>query len=74
MLLSHEFFVEGVKIELLSQQGGETTSLIHLKMEVPTTKETQKKNNQESIEFTYDIDKDVPEVVVAKMVRIPSYS
>lgn len=69
MLLNHEFFVEGVKIELLPQPGGETSPLLHLRMEVPI-KETSKKNNQESIEFTYNIDKDVPEVVVAKMVRI----
>ena len=69
MLLNHEFFVEGVKIEALPQQGGETSSLLHLRMEVPT-KETSKKNNQESVEFTYDIDKDVPEVVVARMVRM----
>lgn len=71
MLLNHEFFAEGVKIEALSQQGDETedSPLLHLRMEVPT-KEVSRKNNQESIEFTYDLDKDQPEVVVGKMVSM----
>ena len=70
MLLSHEFFAEGVKIEALSCPGekNEDSSILNLRMEVPT-KETSKKNNQESIEFIYDIDKDQPDVVVGKMVR-----
>ena len=69
MLLNHEFFAEGVKVEFFPQQGGESedSPILHLRMEVPT-KETSKKNNQESIEFSYDIDKDQPEVVVGKMV------
>ena len=70
MLLNHEFFAEGIKIEAMPQQGGETDDLpiLHLRMVVPT-KETSKKNNQESIEFTYDVDKDAPDVVIARMVR-----
>ena len=71
MLLNHEFFAEGVKIEALSHQGDETedSPLLHLRMEVPT-KEVSRKNNQESIEFTYDLDKDQPEVVISKMVSL----
>lgn len=72
MLLNHEFFAEGFKIETLPQQVGESedSPILHLRILVPT-KETSKKNNQESIEFSYDIDKDQPEVVVAKMVSSP---
>ncbi len=71
MLLNHEFFAEGVKIETISKQDGEVEDypILHLRMEVPT-KEISKKNNQESIEFSYDIHKDQPEVVVGKMVSI----
>ncbi len=66
MLLSHEFFAEGVKIEPLKGQGNDTP-VLDLKMEVPT-KETSKKNNQESIEFSFDLEKDTPEGVVSAMV------
>ncbi len=75
MLLNHEFFAEGVKIEALPQQGEESddSTLLHLRLEVPI-KESSKKNNQESIEFMFDISKDQPEVVVDMMVspREPS--
>ena len=67
MLLSHEFFAEGVKIEALKGVDGEGSSVLTLRMEVPT-KETSRKNNQESIEFVYDVAKDTPEGVVGKMV------
>ena len=66
MLLNHEFFAEGVKIEVLKGAENEDSSILTLRMELP--KETSKKNNQESIEFIYAVDKDSPEVVVARMV------
>ena len=70
-LLNHEFFAEGVKIESIPSEGSdeneEDSPILHLRIFVPT-KETSKKNNQESIEFSYDLDKDQPEVVVRKMV------
>ena len=71
MLLNHEFFAEGVKIEALPQQGEESddSTILHLRLEVPI-KESSKKNNQESIEFIFDISKDQPEVVVDMMVRL----
>ena len=74
MLLNHEFFAEGVKIEALPKHPGEAedSPILNLRIIVPT-KETSKKNNQESIEFSYDISKDTPEVVVGKMVRELSF-
>lgn len=72
MLLNHEFFAEGVKIESLPQQGEESehSNILHLRLEVPIKEPSKHKNNQESIEFMFDIAKDQPEVVVDMMVSL----
>lgn len=69
-LLNHEFFVEGAKIKILSQQGmksEDSHNTLHLRMELPTM-EASKENYQEPIDFSYNIEKDQPEVVVAENV------
>lgn len=64
-LLNHEFFVEGVKMEVVPHSGDSAELL--LRMEVPNKE--NKKNGQESIEFTYNIRTDEPDEVVGEMVK-----
>ena len=63
-LLNHEFFAEGVKFEVIPQP--EDTTQFKMRMEVPGRE--NKKNGQESIEFAYNLETDVPEEVVGEMV------
>ncbi len=68
-LLNHEYFSENIKIEMVPVdiQSTEPTSLRTMRMDVPN-QDTNKKNGQESIEFPYDLTKDIPEDVVHEMV------
>ncbi len=65
-LLNHEFFAEGVKVEVIQQP--ENHNQIKMRMEVPS-KEV-KKNGHESIEFAYNLMIDEPEDVVGEMVSV----
>ena len=59
-LLDHEFFAEGdVKVEVMQEP---TADSIMFRLVVPG-KDNQK-NGQESIEFSYNLQTDVPENVV----------
>ena len=63
-LLDHEFFAEGdVKVEVMQEP---TADSIMFRLVVPG-KDNQK-NGQESIEFSYNLQTDVPENVVDEMV------
>ncbi len=74
-LLNHEYFSENIKIEVVlgseqaDVQSTESSSLRTMRMEVPN-QYSNKKNGQESIEFQYDLNNDVPEHVVRDMVRM----
>ena len=71
-LLDHEFFAEGdVKVEVISKsdEGVKEVSKnenIMFRMEVPNHE--NKKNGQESVEFSYNLHSDMPEHVVEEMV------
>ena len=71
-LLDHEFFAEGdVKVEVISKsdEGVKEVSKkenIMFRMEVPNHE--NKKNGQESVEFSYNLHSDMPEYVVEEMV------
>ena len=64
-LLAHEFFAEGVKVDVLSE---DRSQLLSMRMEVPSKE--GKKNGQESIEFQYDLVKNQPEQIVEDMVCV----
>ena len=70
-LLNHEYFSENLKIEMVPGSEPADTQpaepLLTMRMDVPN-QESSKKNGQESIEFPYDLTKDVPEDVVGEMV------
>ena len=70
-LLSHEFFAEGVKVEVMTQVEGESEgeSTVVMRVEVPRKVES-KQNGQETVEFTYNLVTDKPEDVVGEMVSV----
>ena len=53
-------------MEVLPKEGD--SAALMLRMEVPNKE--NKKNGQESIEFTYNINTDVPDEVVGEMVSV----
>lgn len=68
-LVNHEFFAEGVKLEVIPPQvdAADSTKYV-MRMEVPN-KDVRKHGQQESIEFQYDIATDIPDQVVGEMVK-----
>ena len=65
-LLDHEFFAEGdVKVEVMPETAEQIDNIM-FRMEVPNRE--NRKNGQESIEFSYNLETDVPENVVDEMV------
>ena len=65
-LLNHEFFAEGeFKVEVVDMEG--QNGDITFRMEVPNKE--NKKDRQESVEFSYSLLSDIPEKVVEEMVR-----
>ena len=69
--MNHEFFAEGVKLEVIPPQvdAADSTKYV-MRMEVPN-KDVRKHGQQESIEFQYDIATDIPDQVVGEMVSLP---
>ncbi|XP_013888011.1 serine/threonine-protein kinase WNK2 isoform X11 [Austrofundulus limnaeus] len=70
-LLNHAFFAEdtGVRVELAEEDDGKKTS-IALKLWVEDHKKLKGKYKESgAIEFTFDLEKEVPEVVVQEMVE-----
>ncbi|XP_077427527.1 serine/threonine-protein kinase WNK2 isoform X2 [Vanacampus margaritifer] len=69
-LLNHAFFAEdtGVRVELAEEDDGQKTS-IALKLWVEDHKKLKGKYKESgAIEFTFDLEKEVPEVVAQEMV------
>lgn len=69
-LLNHAFFAEdtGVRVELAEEDDGKKAS-IALKLWVEDHKKLKGKYKESgAIEFTFDLEKDVPEVVAQEMV------
>ncbi|XP_061625358.1 serine/threonine-protein kinase WNK2 isoform X4 [Phyllopteryx taeniolatus] len=70
-LLNHAFFAEdtGVRVELAEEDDGQKTS-IALKLWVEDHKKLKGKYKESgAIEFTFDLEKEVPEVVAQEMVE-----
>ncbi|XP_041858985.1 serine/threonine-protein kinase WNK2-like isoform X2 [Melanotaenia boesemani] len=70
-LLNHAFFAEdtGVRVELAEEDDGKKTS-IALKLWVEDHKKLKGKYKESgAIEFTFDLEKEVPEVVAQEMVE-----
>ncbi|XP_047218750.1 serine/threonine-protein kinase WNK2-like isoform X5 [Girardinichthys multiradiatus] len=70
-LLNHAFFAEdtGVRVELAEEDDGEKTT-IALKLWVEDHKKLKGKYKESgAIEFTFDLEKEVPEVVAQEMVE-----
>ncbi|XP_024860225.1 serine/threonine-protein kinase WNK2 isoform X3 [Kryptolebias marmoratus] len=70
-LLNHAFFAEdtGVRVELAEEDDGKKTS-IALKLWVEDHKKLKGKYKESgAIEFTFDLEKEVPEAVVQEMVE-----
>ena len=68
-LLNHEFFAEGdVKVEVMTEPTPAAGSMM-VRLVVPRTSKENQKNEQESIEFAYNLQTDIPEDVVNDMVR-----
>lgn len=69
-LLNHAFFAEdtGVRVELAEEDDGKKAS-IALKLWVEDHKKLKGKYKESgAIEFTFDLEKEVPEVVAQEMV------
>lgn len=69
-LLNHAFFAEdtGVRVELAEEDDGQKAS-IALKLWVEDHKKLKGKYKESgAIEFTFDLEKEVPEVVAQEMV------
>lgn len=69
-LLNHAFFAEdtGVRVELAEEDDGKKSS-IALKLWVEDPKKLKGKYKESgAIEFTFDLEKEVPEVVAQEMV------
>ena len=64
-LLNHEFFAEGVKVEVVPKnlEGDSTVVMV---VEVP--RKESKQNGLETVEFTYNLVTDQPDEVVGEMV------
>ena len=72
-LLNHAFFAEdtGVRVELAEEDDREKAS-IALKLWVEDPKKLKGKYKESgAIEFSFDLEKDVPEVVAQEMVSTP---
>ncbi|KAM6226044.1 LOW QUALITY PROTEIN: serine/threonine-protein kinase WNK3, partial [Porphyrio hochstetteri] len=70
-LLAHSFFAEdtGLRVELAEEDGGWDTSLaLRLWVEDPKKLKGKHKDN-EAIEFSFDLETDVPEEVAYEMVK-----
>lgn len=73
-LLNHAFFAEdtGVRVELAEEDDGMKTS-IALKLWVEDPRRLKGKyRDGGAIEFTFDLEKEVPEAVAQEMVRVPN--